>query len=115
MTRAPASHRSRGQATVELVALPLAILLALAAGQLLAAGAARELAGNAAAAGAAALVQGLDPRAAARDALPGWSERRVDVRVLDRRVRVRVRPVSVIPGLADELAATVTADAGPAG
>jgi hypothetical protein len=107
-------RRSAGQATVELVAmLPLAVLLALGVGQLLAAGAARELAGNAAAAGAAALVQGLDPRGAARDALPGWSERRIDVRVTGRRVRVRVRPLSVLPGLADQLVATVTADAGP--
>jgi hypothetical protein len=115
MTRPATRDGSAGQATVELVAmLPLAVLLALAVGQLLAAGAARELAGNAATAGAAALVQGLDPRGAARDALPGWSERRVDVRVIGRRVRVRVRPISVVPGLADELAATVTADAGPA-
>jgi hypothetical protein len=99
---------------VELVGmLPLAVLVALAAGQLLAAGAARELAGHAAEAGAVAIVQGIDPREAAREALPGWSSKRVDVRVRDRRVRVRVRPLTLIPGLADELAATVTADAGP--
>jgi len=54
-----------GQASVELVALlPLAALIALAIGQLLAAGSARELAGNAAEAGAAALLQGTDPTAA---------------------------------------------------
>jgi hypothetical protein len=106
---------SSGQATVELVGmLPLAALVALAAGQLLAAGAARELAGNAAGAGAAALVQGLDPRQAARDAVPGWSHRRVEVRVDGRRVRVRMRPVAVIPGLDDRLAVTAIADAGPA-
>jgi hypothetical protein len=99
---------------VELVGmLPVAVLVALAAGQLLAAGAARELAGHAAEAGAVAIVQGIDPREAAREALPGWSSKRVDVRVRDRRVRVRVRPLTLIPGLADELAATVTADAGP--
>ena len=47
----------RGQATVELVGvLPLAVLVALVVGQLLAAGAARELAGNAAEAGAAAML-----------------------------------------------------------
>jgi hypothetical protein len=103
-----------GQATVEVVGiLPLAVLVALAAGQLLAAGAAAELAGHAAQAGAAAIIQGLDPRAAARDALPGWSSARVEVRVRDREVRVRVRPLTLIPGLADELAATVIADAGP--
>jgi len=106
---------SAGQATVELVGvLPLAVLVALAVGQLLAAGAARELAGNAAEAGAAAILQGGDPKAAARDALPGWSDDRADVRVSDRVVRVRVRPVPVVPGVADRLAATVVADAGPA-
>jgi hypothetical protein len=106
---------SAGQATVELVGvLPLAVLVALAVGQLLAAGAARELAGNAAEAGAAAILQGGDPKAAARDALPGWSDDRADVRVSDRVVRVRVQPVPVVPGVADRLAATVVADAGPA-
>jgi hypothetical protein len=105
---------SRGQASVELVGiLPLAVLVALAIGQLLAAGAARELAGNAAEAGAAAILQGTDPKAAARDALPGWSDGHVDIAVTDRRVRVRLRPVPVIPGVADRLAATVVADAGP--
>jgi len=105
---------SRGQTTVELVGiLPLAVLVALAIGQLLAAGAARELAGNAAEAGAAAMLQGTDPKAAARDALPGWSEDLVDVSVTDRRVRVRLRPVPVIPGVAHRLTATVVADAGP--
>jgi hypothetical protein len=108
------SRCARGQATVELVGImPFAALVALAAGQLLAAGAAGELAGHAAQAGAVAIVQGLDPRTAARDALPGWTARRVDVRVRDREVRVEVRPVTLIPGLADELAATATADAGP--
>jgi hypothetical protein len=103
-----------GQATVELVgALPLAVLVALAAGQLLAAGAARELAGNAAEAGAVAILQGIEPLDASRAALPGWSKDRVHVQVADRRVRVRLRPVAVIPGVADRLAATVVADAGP--
>ena len=69
----------RGQASVELVALlPLAALVALAIGQLLAAGAARELAGNAAEAGAAALLQGGDPAAAARAALAGLVARARD-------------------------------------
>ena len=105
---------SCGQASIEIVGiLPLAVLVALAIGQLLAAGAARELAGNAAEAGAAAILQGTDPKAAARDALPGWSDDRVDVSVADRRVRVRLQPVPVIPGVADRLTATVVADAGP--
>ena len=76
-----------GQATVELVGLlPLAVLVALAIGQLLAAGAARELAGHAAEAGAVALLQGGDPKAAARDALPGWVHGRANVHVAGRRV-----------------------------
>jgi len=110
----PGRPGSRGQASVELVGiLPLAVLVALAIGQLLAAGAARELAGNAAEAGAAAILQGTDPKAAARDALPGWSDGHVDISVADRRVRVRLRPVPVIPGVAGRLTATVVADAGP--
>lgn len=104
----------RGQATVELVGiLPLAVLVALVVGQLLAAGAARELAGNAAEAGAAAILQGGDPKREARDALPGWSEDRAEIRVAGREVRVRLRPLAVIPAVADRLAATVVADAGP--
>jgi hypothetical protein len=103
-----------GQASVELVALlPLAALVALAIGQLLAAGAAGELAGNAAEAGAAALLQGADPAAAARAALPGWSRDRAVVHVAGRRVEVRVRPRTVVPLLADRLVATASADAGP--
>ena len=79
-------RREGGQASVELVALlPLAALIALAIGQLLAAGSARELAGNAAEAGAAALLQGADPTAAARAALPGWSRARTTVDVAGRR------------------------------
>jgi hypothetical protein len=105
---------ARGQATVELVGiLPLAVLVALVVGQLLAAGAARELAGNAAEAGAAAILQGGDPKAEARDALPGWSEDRAGIRIAGREVRVRLRPLPVIPGVADRLAVTVVADAGP--
>jgi hypothetical protein len=109
-----AARCAGGQATVELVGmLPLAVLVALAVGQLLAAGAARELAGNAAEAGAAAILQETDPQAAARDALPGWSDDHVEIAVSGRRVRVALRPVPVIPGVADRLTATVVADAGP--
>ena len=113
--RGGAAAAGRGQASVELVALlPLALLVALAAGQVLAAGAARDLAGNAAEAGAMAIVQGGDPRAAARDAVPDWSARRVAVRVHGRRVEVRVRPRALLPGLAGPLTAGASADAGPA-
>jgi len=111
----PSARRSAtGQASVEVVALlPLAALVALAIGQLLAAGSAREVAGNAAEAGAAALLQGSDPAAAARDALTGWARERATVRVAGRRVEVEVRPRTVIPVLAGRLDASATADAGP--
>ena len=102
-----------GQASVELVALaPLLLAVVLAAAQLLAAGAARELAGHAAGAGAIALLQGTDPAAAAREAVPGWSGGRVDVRIDGRRVRVRLRPRSFLPALGGLLESTAHAHAG---
>jgi hypothetical protein len=108
------ARSTSGQASVELVALlPIAALVALAISQLLAAGAARELAGNAAEAGAAALLQDGDPAAAARAALPGWSRERATVHVAGRRVDVHVRPRVVVPVLAARLEASASADAGP--
>jgi hypothetical protein len=103
-----------GQATIELVGvLPLCVAVALGAGQLLAAGAVHELAGTAAEAGAMAILQGGDPTRSARAALPGWSRSRMAVRVSGRTVRVRLRPVTLVPGLSGALAAEATADAGP--
>ena len=105
---------SAGQASVELVVLaPLLLAIVLAVAQLLAAGAARELADHAAEAGAIALLQGTDPGAAARDAVPGWSRGRVRVRIDGRRVRVCLRPRAVLPALAPMLESTAEADAGP--
>jgi hypothetical protein len=107
-------RRELGQASVELVVLaPLLVVVAFAAAQLLAAGAAAELADHAAEAGAVALLQHRDAAAAARDAVPGWSRKRMSVRVVDRRVSVALRPVSPLPGLADLLEARGEADAGP--
>jgi hypothetical protein len=106
--------RAAGQATVELLGiLPLCVAVGLGAGQLLAAGAAHELAGTAAHAGAMAILQGGDPADAARSALPGWSRSRVAIHVAGRRVRVRLRPLTVMPGLSGALAAEAAADAGP--
>lgn len=106
---------SEGQASVELVAvLPLAIVLTAVIVQVLAAGLTRELAGGAAAAGAAALVRDADPVAEARAALPGWSRRRVDVRVRGRAVTVLVRPVLPAGPLSGLLTARARAHAGPA-
>lgn len=93
--------------------LPLLALAGLAVLQLLAAGAAREYAGHAAEAGAIALADGRDARAAARAALPGWSRRRLDVTVDGRQVRVRVRPPAIVRAVGDLLAAEASADAGP--
>lgn len=105
----------RGQAALETVAmLPVLIAVALAIGHVLAAEASRELAGNAAEAAAIALVHGADPRDAVAAALPDWSRDRVDVEVDGRAVSVRVRPPAAVPGLADLLATTARADAGPA-
>jgi hypothetical protein len=106
--------REPGQASIELVALaPLLVAAVLAVAQLLAAGAARELADHAAEAGAVAVLQHTDPAAAARDALPGWSRGRIDVRVQANRVRVRLRPRAFLPKLAELLEATGVAYAGP--
>jgi hypothetical protein len=114
-TKRRPSHRvsQRGQASVELVAmLPVAVAVMLAALQLLAAGATRELAGHAAGAGAVALLQRADARDAARDAVPGWSRARMAITVRGPAVTVRMRPPTLLPGLAALLESTVRADAG---
>jgi len=105
--------RQHGQASVELVAmLPVVVVVMLAALQLLAAGATRELAGHAAGAGAVALLQRTDARDAARDAVPGWSRKRMAITVRGPAVTVRMRPPTLVPGLAALLESTVRADAG---
>ena len=115
MRPAHRAHSARGQASVELVAmLPLLVAVALALGQLLAAGAARELAGHAAEAAAIAIGRDEDPRDAAREALPGWSRDRLHVEIDGREVTATVTPVPLVPPLAGHLRASVTADAGPA-
>ena len=103
-----------GQASVELAVLaPLLVLVILAASQLLAAGVATVLADHAAEAGAVALLEGADPAAAARDAVPGWSRGRMTVAVDGRRVRVRLRPPAPVAALGGLLEAGGNADAGP--
>jgi hypothetical protein len=94
--------------------LPLVLAVGLSAAQLLAAGVTREYAGHAAEAGAVAMLEGGDPADAARDALPGWSHGAMHVDVEGRVVRVRVRPVGLLPPLAARLESTARADAGPA-
>lgn len=106
---------ARGQATIELLGLlPLILLIGLIGFTFVASYTAHEQAGEAAEAGALALLQGgIDPRTAARDALPEDLRARSTIKVVDRRVHVRVRPRSPIPGLTDRLAGEVRADAGP--
>jgi hypothetical protein len=130
--RAPASSRNRepprraaggngrdaageaGQATVEFGGfLPLLMAVALAAAALLAGHRAAEHAGQAAQAGAMALLQGGDPREAAQRALPGGVRRRASIDVEGRRVTVSVRPRLPIEPLAAAMTAAATADAGP--
>ena len=103
-----------GQATVELVALlPLLLIAALAGAALVAAHTAGEHAGQAAQAGAMALLQGGDPRAAARRALPPASRPRAAIEIHGRRVTVHVRPDLSLGALERPLTGTATATAGP--
>jgi hypothetical protein len=103
-----------GQATVEFVALlPLVLAVALAAAAILAGHSAEEQAGQAAQAGAMALLQGGEPREAARRALPDAVRDRAAIDVEGRRVTVRVRPRLPIQPLAAMMSGHATADAGP--
>lgn len=100
----------RGQASVELVSLvPLVLAVGLVAGQLLAVGYSSVLAGNAAEAGALALAGGGDPRAAVKEALPGWSRARVSVR--GGEVRVELRPPTLLHALTGQLEVSAEATA----
>ena len=108
----------RGQASIEILGLlPLIVLLTLVGFTVVASYAAHEQAGEAAEAGALALLQGgADPRTAAREALPEPARARATIKLAERRVHVQVRPrvPLPIPGLANRLAGEAHADAGPA-
>jgi hypothetical protein len=94
----------RGQALVELIAgLPIMVTLGLSLLQLLAAGYSAVLAGNAAEAAALAIAGEVDPRSAARGALPGWSEGRARLEVTGRTAVVRLRPPSPLDAVARHL------------
>ncbi len=102
----------KGQASVEFVALIAVVAVVVAAVvQFLAAGTAQERASAAAEAGAVALLQDADARAAVEAALGGSIERS-DFEIEGRHVRVTVRPRSLAPWFGDLLAATARADAG---
>jgi hypothetical protein len=116
MTRraTPGASGDAGQATVEVVALlPLLLVAALAAAALLAAQSVGEQAGQAAEAGAVALLQGGDPEAAARRALPAGARPHADIAVHDRSVTVTLRPRLPFGALERPLTAHATAHAGP--
>lgn len=103
-----------GQAAVELVAaVPVLLLAALLALQLLATGYALTLADGAAEAGALALASGRPAASAAREALPGWAADDVQVEVSGGRVTVRLPPPSPLPQVAEHLAVASTAVARP--
>jgi hypothetical protein len=107
-----ALRSARGQSTVEVLALlPLLLAVGIAVVTFLSAGRAEELAGSAAEAGAVALLQGREPRAAARAAFAGWPASRARVRVAGRRVTVWITPAGPFGA---RLRASATANAGPA-
>ena len=109
--RARFDSEERGQASVELLGLlPLLLVLGLAGLQLLAVGYASVLAGAAAETGALALAAGRDPRAAVREALPGWSRAHANAYVRGGRVTVRLRPPSPLRTLAGRLEVTARAE-----
>jgi hypothetical protein len=104
----------RGQATVEAVAaIPLLLLAGVVALQLMATGYLLTLADGAAEAGALALASGRPAREVATATLPGWVEERAEVAVRGGEVNVRLRPPSLVPGLADALTVTSVAFARP--
>jgi hypothetical protein len=103
-------RRERGQASVEVLgAVPALMLLGFVLFQLLAVGYASVLAGSAAEAGALAVAGGRDGKTAVREALPGWSSRRMRVAVHGGTVRVRLEPPAVLRAVGRHLA--VSADA----
>jgi hypothetical protein len=87
--------------------------LAFAAFTLLSARSAADEAAAAAQAGAMAMLQEADPRAAARASLPEASRARATIAVRGRSVRVTVRPDGPVGSLARSLTASSVAHAGP--
>lgn len=107
---------ARGQAQIELVAgIPILLVAALIALQLLAVGYAQSLADGAAEAGAIAAADGRDAESAARSGLPGWTESRVGVESADGEITVELDPPALLPGLSGHLDVSATAYARPAG
>jgi hypothetical protein len=99
------ARAEHGQASVELLgALPVVLLVGFVVLQLLAIGYAKSLAGSAAEAAALAVAGGGDPKAAAREAIPGWSRTGMRVAVSGGRVAVTLRAPSPLHALARGIA-----------
>ena len=111
ITGAQGREDERGQASVELLgALPAALLIVAIGWQLLLAGQATWLTGNAARVAARAKALGSDPAPAARGALPSYLRRGIHVTDRDGDgVRVRVQVPLAVPGVHSPL--TVRAEA----
>jgi pilus assembly protein CpaE len=115
-TGAPRTDSERGQASVELLAvLPAALLIAVACWQIVLAGQAAWLAGNAARVAARAQAVGRDPERAATGALPSYLRQGLEVRqpaTGPRRVNVRVRVPLLLPTGRDGVAISAAAGLG---
>jgi hypothetical protein len=88
------------------VMTPIVIFCCLLGLQGLIGGANYVAADNAAHAGALAGQLGDDPKKAARDSAPGWSTGQLQVTSRGNRVRVRLKPRSILPPLAGLLVVT---------
>lgn len=111
----PVVRAGDGQAQIELVAgIPLLLLAALVALQLLAVGYAQTLADGAAEAGAIAAADGRDEEDAARAGLPGWVASTIDVDSAEGAVTVQLDPPALLPGLSGHLGVSSSAYTRPA-
>jgi hypothetical protein len=106
------THDASGQASVEAIALlPVLAVVVAAILSVFAAGAASEAADAAAHSAAVALIQGGDPKAAARETLDDWPARATRIDVRGGRVTVTVRPQVPVPFVARALEARTITDA----
>jgi hypothetical protein len=105
-----AEGAERGQASVELVAgVPVLLLAAVAALQLLVCGYCSTLADGAAEAAALAAAGGRSPQEAVQAALPGWARGRVELQRSGGRIAVALRPPSLLEPLGGGLEVTSSA------
>jgi hypothetical protein len=94
-----------GQASVELVVGAAGLVVAGLLGlQLLGVGYAAVMASHASEAAAIAVANGQSPTRAARDAVPGWPERGIEVERRGGELRVTLEPPTLFRGLRGKLA-----------